>query len=262
MNLDGKRVVLTGAGSGIGRALLEQLAGYRTQIVAVDYRSDALDIAITETAGNQAEIIAYVCDVSLAERNAALFDFATEQLGGIDLFIACAGFAYYEALQNADWAHVDQIFRVNVYAPIFAALKMGELNPNTPYKVVVVASTMAHLGLPGYALYGATKAALHRFAESYRYELADPSALTLVYPIATRTGFFSAASARQTAPIPKPSQTSAYVANAIIKGIERNRPSIYTSYAFGLYRILSRVFPMVGRFIQYNEWRVFRRWLG
>lgn len=55
------------------------------------------------------------------------------------------------------------------------------------------ASGMAFLGIPGYALYAATKAALHRFADSYRWQMDGHRKLTLVYPIATRTAFFRAA---------------------------------------------------------------------
>ena len=124
--------------------------------------------------------------------------------GGIDLFIANAGFAYYERLSRADWRRMDALLHVNVISPLYAAVKMGELNAGRPHRTVVVASAMGRLAIPGYALYSGSKAALHRFAEAYRYELADPASLTLVYPIGTRTRFFqrNAGSARHRTPGP------------------------------------------------------------
>ncbi len=124
-------------------------------------------------------------------------------LGAIDLFIANAGFAYYERLTRAHWQRMASLFHVNVVSPLYAAVRMAEINGTRPHRTVIVASAMGRLAIPGYAMYSGSKAALHRFAEAYRYELADPTSLTLVYPIGTRTRFFVAENDRP-APIPGP----------------------------------------------------------
>jgi short-subunit dehydrogenase len=120
---------------------------------------------------------------------------------------------------------------------------------------------MGLLGIPGYALYSSTKATLDRFAECYRYELEDAAALTLVYPIGTRTHFFRAA-AEQAAPLTWPTQSAEQVANAILKGIERDSPNIYPSLLFRVFILMDRYLPFLRRIEQWIELKRFERWMA
>jgi short-subunit dehydrogenase len=242
MKIDNSRIVLTGAASGIGRALLNQLASYPTQIVAVDINQDELQIAVDAVPAARATISPYTCNLAQQANVDTLFDDVLDLMGGIDLFIANAGYAYYEKIETPDWEHIARIFQLNVFSAIYSAEKMRALNPNRPFKVVMTASAIGHLALPGYAIYAATKAALHHFAEGYRFELADRSALTLVYPIATRTHFFDTAGVA--VPIPWPSQSAETVARAVIKGVERDRASIYPARIYQVFKILQYFLPL------------------
>jgi short-subunit dehydrogenase len=150
---------------------------------------------------------------------------------------------------------------VNVFSPIYAALKMKELYPDGGYKVVMTASGMAKIGIPGYALYSGSKAALDRFADTYRYELGDPTSLMLVYPIATRTRFFKEAS-KKTAPVPWPSQTPEVVARVVLLGIAQDREAVFPSKLFWLVWKLGGVFPWLYRLEQWIELRRLRAWLA
>lgn len=255
MDLNGKRVVLTGAASGIGRALFDRLLPERVQLVAAD-----LNISTLPTTSPNIHL--YACDLSEQQNVDALFDFACEKMGGIDVFIANAGFAYYERIAAPDWEHIDRIFRLNVYSPLYSAEKMAELHrvASTPYTVVITASAMSHLALPGYALYAATKAANHRFAEGYRFEMPPNGHLMLVYPIATRTRFF--ATAANAAPVPFPSQTPEYVAARILSGLQRDAQAVYPSVLFIVYNWLCGIFPPL-RPIQHSiSARQFNHWLN
>ncbi len=253
MQLDHKNIILTGAASGIGRALLNLLVEFPAQLMAVDKDSAGLK----DLPDGKAEIIPHNCDLSQPQAVDMLFEQAIQKLGSIDLFIANAGFAYYEKIETADWAHIEQIYRVNVFSPLYALEKMRILNNGRPHKVVIIASAMSFLGLPGYALYSSTKAALHRFAEAYRYEMNDPSCLMLVYPIGTRTAFFSAASRAHPAPQTWPTQTAEQVARAILHGIQRNSQSVFPFEAFRLFL----AFPFLGKLEQAIEsWRL-KKWL-
>ncbi len=253
MQIDGKNIILTGAASGVGRALLELLAQFPAQIIAVDKNAARLE----NLPSGRAEIIPYACDLSQPTAVDTLFDVASRQLGKIDLFIANAGFAYYEKIETADWTRIEQIYRVNVFSPLYSLEKMRTLNSGRPHKVVITASAMSFLGLPGYALYSSTKAALHRFAEAYRYEMDDPASLMLVYPIGTRTDFFGAATQTHAAPQTWPSQTAEQVARAILRGIQRDSRSVFP---FGAFRLLLGL-PFLGKLEQAIEaWRL-ERWL-
>jgi short-subunit dehydrogenase len=260
MKIDQCRIVLTGAASGLGRALLHQLAVYPAHIVAADLNREGLEAVIASSPAATAAITPYLCDLSQQAGIDGLFDEALRRLGGIDLFIANAGFAYYEHIDTPDWAHIAHIFQVNVFAAMYAAEKMRVLNVGRRFRVVITASAMSHLALPGYAIYAATKAALDRFAEGYRFELEQPSDLTLVYPIGTRTNFFNAAGSD--VPLPWPTQTPETVAHAVIRGIEHDRPAIYPSRLFRLFMVLRGVLPFLGNLVQSQDKRRFEQWLA
>jgi short-subunit dehydrogenase len=261
MKLSDRRIVLTGAASGIGRALLERLAAYPACIVAADVQPERLAQAARAISSPRAEITTFVCDLSRQESVDALFDCALQAMGGVDLFIANAGLAYYEKIASPDWERLAKIYQINVFSPLYATARMAQLNAGRPYKVVITASAMSHMAVPGYAIYSSTKAALHRFAEGYRYELQDPSTLTLVYPIATRTAFFEvAAGSRQ--PTHWPTQSPAHVARAIVRGIERDKAAIYPSRLFRLVLFLDRFVPLVRRVVTARDRRQLRRLRG
>lgn len=259
MKLAGKRIIVTGAASGIGQALVHQLATYDAHIIVADIDVEALQNVLHALSNQPAQIATFAGDLAQPEVIDQLFEFADAQMGGIDLFIANAGIAYYETLQDADWQHIDRIYRLNVYSPIYSAQKMKTLYGDQPYKVVITASSIGFFGLPGYALYSSTKAALHRFAEAYRFELAQPHQLTLAYPISTRTNFFESA-AKLRAPMVPPSQTADYVAMQMIRGIQRDQKSIHTSRIFQVTLLLERVFPPVRWLILSTHKLAYRRW--
>lgn len=256
MQIEHSRIVITGAASGIGHALLVRLAQYRAHIIAVDRDEIHLHHAVAELKAAEASVIPFVNDVAGQSGVDAIFEHALDVMGGIDLFIANAGFAYYENLSVANWDRLERLALVNALAPIYSAIRMRELNRVNPYKVVITASAMSLLALPGYALYGATKATLHHFAQAYRYELDDPRSLMLVYPIGTRTAFFDTSGA----PLTWPTQTPEYVANRIAQGIERDKQAIYPSVTFQLLLLAGRLCPPALRLWQHLELRRFRRW--
>lgn len=260
MQLEGARIVLTGAASGIGAATLGLLSQRAGCILAVDRDAPRLSQTVARLTPAPAAITPHVADLGAQADVDGVFDAALRTLGGIDLFIANAGFAYYERLDRADWPRMAALFNVNVLSPLYTAVKMAELNAGRPHRTVIVASAMGRLAIPGYALYSGSKAALHRFAEAHRFELADPTSLTLVYPIGTRTAFFQGSSDRP-APHPWPTQSAEQVARAILRGIERDQKDIYPSALFRLTLLADRYLPFVRRIEQAIEGRRYRRWL-
>lgn len=246
MQLNNKTIILTGAASGIGQALLTQLAQITSNIIAVDINSEGLEAICDALNSSPAKITPLTLNMMHAEDIDRLFEFALAEFGTIDIFIANAGFAYYERLDTPDWQHIEQIFQLNTITPIYSATKMANINQNRSYKVVITASAMAHWALPGYSLYSSTKSALDSFATAYRTQLSDPNSLMLVYPIATRTDFFERAgeNANTVAPTPFPSQTADYVATQILKGVETDQQNLYPSIIFKVAKFLNRFLPI------------------
>ena len=245
MQIQHKNIIITGAASGIGKALLWQFIEFEgVMILAVDLNE--VDIV-------SVKVIPYICDVSKQIEIDNLFKFALAQFPTIDIFIANAGFAYYEEISTPDWQRIEKIFQVNVFAPIYSFQKMKALNIGREYFVMMTASAMAKVAIPGYALYGATKAALDRFEDAYRFENQDFGCLSLIYPIATKSNFFNRSTefSRHDVPIPYPAQSPEEVAHAMIKGIQNNQTHVFPSKLFQFGRFFQKLFEILAYPYQY-----------
>ncbi len=256
MNLDNKRLILTGASSGIGRALLQELSQRPVQIVAVGRDEIRLRDSVEAAGAAQARILPFPCDLARQEKVDRLFAYAVEQMGGIDLFFANAGFAYWERMGAPDWGRVEAIFQTNVFSTIYAAQKMQALFPESEYRVVITSSVLGRIGLEGYGLYSSTKAALDRFAEVYRLERDNRGQLVLVYPLAVRSGFFQAAGG---APVPWLSQSPEAAARAMLRGIEKDQETIYTSWILRPLLLVNHLLPFARRWYQKLDGRIQQR---
>lgn len=251
MELKGKKVVITGASSGIGlemvKLLLEQgsmVVGAARNIEKLELKNENLDLK--------------KCDVTKMEEIDELFSFALEKLGEVDIFIANAGFAYYEKIYGSDWEHISKIFDTNIISLIYCVEKMKEITGDKPFNFVATASGMSLLSLPGYSLYSSTKAAIRGFADAYRFELDREQHFQVVYPIATRTNFFKAAG---DSPVPWPTQNANIVAKKILKGVIKDKKSIFPSRVFYITNLLNRIFPFINTIYVIKLNREFRAWL-
>lgn len=252
MDITGKKIVLTGASSGIGKEILKELARYDADIIAVARNADRIQ-KIND------RVIPYQCDVSSKENVDILFNYALTTLGKIDIFIANAGFAYCEEISDPDWEHIEKIYNTNVTSPLYSFEKMKRINTGKEYSMLITCSAVSKVALPGYALYCSTKAAVHSFANTYRYEKYDKGHLTLIYPIATNTNFWEVAANQ--VPVPWPVQSAEKVARSVIKGIEKNKKSINPSKLFTTLAVLNRIFPFVYHIYSSFNAMKFKKWL-
>lgn len=252
MMLIGKRVAITGASSGIGLELLKLLLANGCRVAACARHTEKIKL-------KSRNLHLKKCDISKKENIDEFFDFAQKKLGGIDIYISNAGFAYYEKLQTPDWEHISSIIDTNFISTVYAAEKMKAMHRDKPYNFVVTASAMGLLSLPGYSLYSGTKAAVRGFADAYRYELSPGQHFQVVYPIATKTEFFKRAG--DNTPVPWPTQSAAAVARRIIKGIIENKEHIFPSKAFRLANTVNRALPfMFDIYVDINN-IAYKKWL-
>ncbi len=259
MDLHKKRIVITGAASGIGATLMKKLLTHECNIVAADKDSSAWESSVETTNASQAKVYSFIGNLSSQQTVDDLFEFAITKMGGIDIFFANAGFGYYEMINDADWKHIEDIFRVNVFSVIYATEKMRSINHNREYRVVITSSTAGRIAMAGYALYGSTKAALDRFAEGYRMDIRENHSLVLVYPLAVKTSFCKNAG---DAPLAWPRQDPDQVADAIIKGIIKDKSDIYTSKLLRVMLLISHNLPFTKRLYQTMESIRFQKWLN
>jgi len=231
MNLNGKRIILTGASSGIGLALQPLLHHKGARVLAVGRQAFTPDFST----------ITYMqADISTQLGVDSVFAKAETILGGVDIFIANAGFSYFEGAEQADWDHIEAIFDTNVTSPIYAFHRLKKIKGDQPFQFAVTASAMSFLPLPGYALYSATKHSLQGFFEAARFELPRHQVISLIHPIATKTAFF-----KNDNPDLFPTQTPEAVARHYVAGIEKNKAHIYPSKIFQFIHHLGLIHPLI-----------------
>lgn len=174
--LDGARVLLTGASSGIGRALALALAEEGAQLVLVARRQALLDeLAASIVAKGGRQPLVLPADLGQAGTAAAMAVAAQQQLGGIDVLVNNAGVSIIGAqhiVGAGDPAR--QLFETNYWSPLalIAALTPG-MRERGRGCVVNVTSTLQAVPLPLLGYYSASKTAFARSTQVLRHELKD-----------------------------------------------------------------------------------------
>lgn len=187
--LAGKRAVLTGASSGIGRALAVELARNGMHLALVARSKEPLvELAHNLTTPDQ-KAIAIQADVTVPEDRERLIRTATEQLGGIDLLINNAGIASWGHFANSDEAVMRQVMEVNFFAPVeLIRLAIPYLTRGNESAIVNISSMCGRRAMPAWPEYSASKFALCGISEALRGEMARfDIEMILVVPGLTRT---------------------------------------------------------------------------
>lgn len=224
-----QHIVITGAASGIGKALVKELAQYHCHVLAIDKDEQGLKLLMQEMASSKTQVQILTLDLTNADQIQALVPMALEKLGRIDLFFANAGIALYGSFSSQDFKARQSQMMVNLVAPLEGLYQLLQVANGHPFSYVITASAMAKTGMPNYAMYAATKAALDRFADCFRFEHHPACHLMLVYPIATKTDFFNG---QDLSKIPWPTQSPQKVAQSILKGVKQKKTSVYPSLLF------------------------------
>ncbi|MET8962030.1 SDR family oxidoreductase [Streptomyces sp. NPDC004074] len=162
-------VIVTGAGSGIGRATAVAFAESGAHVLGVGRRKDALE----ETARAHSDIA--VLPLNIREEGAADRAVATavERWGRLDVLVNNAGAAAMMPLSETDRSVITNLFDLNVTAPSMLAHAALPHLRDCAGSIVNVSSTYGHRPLPGGAHYAATKSALEQLTRSWALELAS-----------------------------------------------------------------------------------------
>lgn len=169
--LEGRRVLVVGASSGIGRALSTAAAAAGAQLALGARRLALVEEAAKEIrqAGGRAR--AWPCDVTDAEDCRTLVDGAAEFMGGIDLVLYMSGAAALLKVAEASPAQWHDLLATNlVGAATVVARSLPHLRRSSDPTVVVTTTTMGEHPWPWLTVYGSTKAALAEMARGLRLE--------------------------------------------------------------------------------------------
>lgn len=188
----GKRVVLTGASSGIGWYVASELVRAGAFVVVTSRRSDRLRQLRLAFGNPQKRLIAVPGDIADAALRRQLVTTAVRELGGIDIVINNAGIGAIGSFEDASEERLRRIFEVDFFAAAeLTRLALPHLRQGKEPAVCMVSSVLGHRAVPGKSEYCAAKFALRGWAESLRIEL-KPRGIDVitVSPSTTSSEFF------------------------------------------------------------------------
>src|SRR5438270_10996887 len=219
-------IVVTGASSGLGRAIA-RLAGARGAKVVVTSRSaEPLDACVREIEASGSEALAITADVAVQDEVAQVVEQAVDRFGRIDTFVANAIVTVYAETYRYEWEELRRIMDVNFFGQVYgywAALPHLRQSRGT---FLSVNSALAYRGIPLQGGYCASKAALRAFFESARVEIEKAGwdvAVSVVLPGAINTPQFDRDRqkiGRQPEPVPPIYQPEPFAA-AVLHCCER-----------------------------------------
>lgn len=189
MELSQKSVLLTGAGSGIGRAAAVEFARKGARLTLVGRRKEPLEetARLVSEAGGEAQVVSG--DISDSEVRQRAVEVAVEHFGGLDILINNAGAVRAGRLENVEAGEIQAQIEANLTAPIFLTrAALPALRTSGDAAIVNVSSRFGLVGMPFYSVYAATKAGIAHFGEALRRELYGEGVHVMtVYPGATET---------------------------------------------------------------------------
>ena len=245
-SIAGCRGILTGASSGIGRALATQLVGQGAKLLAVARRAERLQELANTLAGAPGQLLSVCGDVTSAEVREAAVRQACDAFGGLDLLINNAGSGAMGRFVEAPPERLRQVMEVNFFAAAeMIRLAVPRLKIGNRPMVVNISSILGHRGIPLCAEYCASKFALQGLSESLRAELGRIGIDVLVVsPGTTQTEFFERAiDAAQTPWSNRRGVSPETVARRTVAAIRTGRHEIMVGRPERLLVWMNRLFP-------------------
>lgn len=162
MRLQGKSVLVTGASSGMGKAIVERFAAEGALIVAMARRKERLEELAESLKGAPGRVVPFAGDVSKEEDMEAAIELAVKEFGKFDILVNNAGIMDdMSPIGDVKNEKIQQIFNVNVYGPMYSMRKAVQVFKEQGHggNIINVASFGAMRTAAG-AVYGASKAAV------------------------------------------------------------------------------------------------------
>jgi short-subunit dehydrogenase len=235
MRIAGKRTVITGASSGIGRWLSAAFAEKNGALVLAARRPEPLERVAERLSASFPDAPVpqpFPCDITDRSAVRQLIQFAREHMGGVDILINNAGASLYGVTSRTTPDDFRALLDLNLFGPLYATLEViPDMERRGRGMIVNVGSVAGLYGVPYLAAYGASKAAVAVVGESLRAELATTGIQVLnVYPGYTRTEIFARERRVGGARRPRGRYAPAdRVALAIVRAIEAEKPELVLS---------------------------------
>jgi short-subunit dehydrogenase len=250
MKIEGKVFVVTGAGNGIGRALVLALIAKKARVAAVDINAANLTETARLAKDGAWQLSTHIVDISDRKAVEALPSQVEEKHGAIDGLINNAGIIQpFKTFNELDYKDIERVININLYGQIYMLKSfLPTLMARPEAHVVNVSSMGGFFPFPGQTLYGASKAAVKLLTEGLYAELIGSQVgVTVVFPgaiktnIAQNSGVSMGAASADTSKIPMTSAETA--ANEIIAAIEKNKFQVFIGRDSKMMNLLYKLSP-------------------
>jgi len=173
MNISGNTILITGGGSGIGKALATRFLDRGNEVIVCGRRKDVLDQLVSE----HPQIRTRVCDISLRKEREALVKWSITEFPSLNVLVNNAGIQKrIDLTQSDDLQDIESEITINLQAPIrLCQLLQRHFVTQDAAAFVNVTSGLSFVPLANVPVYCATKAALHSFTLSLRWQLRETS---------------------------------------------------------------------------------------
>ena len=169
--LEGKRILVTGGTTGIGRATVALLAREGARTLTFGRDAAALEDSLGSLGDSRGEVAGITADVATRDGVEQVFAELDRKLGGIDMLVACAalGAEPIDKMEEEDWRYVIETNLVGYLACARKAIKRMEKSGGG--HLLFVGSISTEIKAEGESVYAATKAGIQAFAETLRKEI-------------------------------------------------------------------------------------------
>ncbi|MPY88737.1 MAG: glucose 1-dehydrogenase [Luteitalea sp.] len=173
MRLADKIAIVTGAGSGIGRAVAMRFAREGARVTVVDRSREHVDAVVAAIGRANSQAVAAVADVTEDAEVSRFMEMTTEATGRLDVLVNCAGVTAFGTVLDSPASELDQVLAINVRSIwTVSRASIPHMRPSGG-SIVNMASITGVVGAPGMAAYATSKGAIITLTRTLALEVAE-----------------------------------------------------------------------------------------
>lgn len=245
MSLQDKRVLLTGAGGGIGAALAAHLAKQGAKLGLVGRNTSKLNElqSAIDSTGSTATVI--TADLNEAGQCSAVARAMQLAYGGVDILINNAGTMQFTGFAEQDEQAICNTINTNLLAPmLLTRAVLPDMLHNGNGQIVNIGSTFGSIGFAWFASYSASKFGLRGFSEALRRELADDGIkVSYIAPRAVKTSLNSGAVYKMAERVKMNMDDPEDIATRILAAITKEKKEVYLGFPESFFARLNGILP-------------------
>ncbi len=240
-----QRIILTGAGGGMGRLLAAELATRGCQLALLDANGEALEALLSQLEPQR--VTGITVDLSQADTCEAAASQAQDFLGGVDMLINLAGMMSFRAYEDEDPYAIERLLHVNLLAPMWLTRAvLPAMRQQGHGAIINIGSIFGSIGFAHFTAYSTSKAGLRGFSEALRRELADTGIhVGYIAPRAVRTPMNDDRIQRMGEATGMHMDPPEQVVQTIIETIEQRRKERFIGFPESLFVRINALFPRI-----------------